>query len=89
MHLRRIGRQVRKVPRIGSKIEAHRRLETRYASEVRALGVASALLIDGSHVTIKSRPNDIDLILILREDLDLKPESTPAEYNVRSIVRRT
>ena len=53
--------------------------------EVRALGVASALVIDGSYVTIKARPNDIDLILVLREDMDLGRQLIPAEYNVRSM----
>jgi hypothetical protein len=58
--------------------------------EVRALGVASALVIDGSYVTIKAKPNDIDLILILRVNIDPGRELIPAEYNVRSIrmVRR-
>ena len=57
----------------------------RYVAEVQALGVASALIIDGSYVTIKARPNDIDIILVLRENLDLDREAVPAEYNVRSM----
>ena len=62
----------------------------RYVNEVRALGVADALIIDGSYVTTKPEPNDIDMILVLRNELQLGKESTPAEYNVGStrIVRR-
>jgi len=57
----------------------------RYIREVRALGVASAVVIDGSFVTIKVKPNDLDLILVLRRRLDPEHELIPAEYNVQSM----
>src|SRR5438309_10715227 len=61
-----------------------------YIEDVRSLGVAAALIIDGSYVTIKAKPNDIDLILVLRENLHSEHELVPAEYNVKStrMVRR-
>ena len=41
--------------------------------------------IDGSYVTTKAEPNDIDLILVLHRDVDSEQhELIPAEYNVRS-----
>src|SRR5436190_450248 len=55
-----------------------------YITEVRNLGVAQAVIIDGSYVTMKARPNDIDLILVLRKDALMDRELKPAEYNGRS-----
>ena len=47
-------------------------------------GVAVAVLIDGSYVTSKAEPNDIDLMLVLRSDFELTTELSPMEYNVQS-----
>lgn len=62
----------------------------RYVEAVRESGIAVALIVDGSYITMKDEPNDIDLILVLRQDLDVKQEITPAEYNVQSgrLVKR-
>src|SRR5437773_328172 len=46
----------------------------RYVKEVRALGIATALIIDGSYVTMKAKPSDIDMILILRPNVARKAE---------------
>ena len=45
---------------------------------------AVAIIIDGSYVTMKAKPNDIDLILVLRHDASLGRELTPTEYRVQS-----
>jgi hypothetical protein len=44
----------------------------------------SAVVIDGSYVTAKGEPGDIDLIAALRNDIDLTVEMRPAEYNIQS-----
>jgi hypothetical protein len=56
----------------------------RYVGDVRSAGIALSILVDGSYVTSKPEPNDIDLILVLRPDLDLSAELQPIEYNVQS-----
>jgi len=62
----------------------------RYVQDARASGIAVAVVIDGSYVTEKAEPNDIDLILVLRRDFDPSAELRPREYNVQSkrAVRR-
>ena len=57
---------------------------TRYAQDAGNSGVVSAVVIDGSYVTDKEEPGDIDLIVALRPDLDLTAEMRPLEYNVQS-----
>lgn len=62
----------------------------RYVQDARDAGIAVAIVIDGSYVTEKAEPNDIDLILVLRHDFDPSEELRPMEYNVQSkrTVRR-
>ncbi|HEX9001771.1 MAG TPA: hypothetical protein VGB07_17825, partial [Blastocatellia bacterium] len=57
---------------------------TRYIQDARNSRVVSAVLIDGSYVTSKEEPGDIDLIVALRPDLDLTTELRPLEYNIQS-----
>lgn len=57
---------------------------TRYIHDARNSGVVSAIVIDGSYVTAKDEPGDIDLIVALRPDLDLTAEMRPLEYNIQS-----
>ena len=52
-----------------------------YLAEVRASGLAEAVILDGSFVTAKDEPSDIDLILVLRPDHDDRAELRPFEYN--------
>jgi len=40
------------------------------------------LLVDGSFVTTKSDPEDIDLVLVLAHDYDFAADLPPAHYNV-------
>jgi hypothetical protein len=61
-----------------------------FMSEVRAAGLIEAVIVDGSFVTAKDEPSDIDLILILRPDHDYRVELRPFEKNAlsRRRVRR-
>jgi hypothetical protein len=56
----------------------------RYIGDARSAGIAVAVLVDGSYVTAKAEPSDVDLILVLRADFDLSAEMRPMEYNVQS-----
>lgn len=62
----------------------------RYIEAASKSGLAAAVLIDGSYVTAKDEPGDIDLVLVLRSDFDLQAELRPTEYNLQSkrVVRR-
>ena len=63
------------------------RLTAKLAEYLQQLGEAQIgryLYVDGSYVTAKEEPDDIDLLLILREDVDLGGEVPPFEYNARS-----
>jgi hypothetical protein len=57
---------------------------SRFLSEVRASGLIDAVIVDGSFVTAKEEPSDIDLILVLRPDHDYHAEFKPFQYNVLS-----
>lgn len=62
-----------------------------YVSEVTLSGLIAAIIVDGSFVTDKSDPNDVDLILVLRDEHDFNANLRPFEYNVlsrRSVARR-
>jgi len=52
--------------------------------------MARWLIIDGSFVTAKPDPNDIDLILVLAPLHDLRADLLPTQYNLvsRKSVRR-
>ena len=49
-----------------------------------ATGLVAEIIIDGSFVTAKPDPNDIDLILVLDAGHDFTAELLPFEYNVLS-----
>lgn len=55
-----------------------------FVDEARKSGIVAAIVIDGSYVTAKAEPNDIDLIVAYRPDFDLSGELRPFEYNVLS-----
>jgi hypothetical protein len=59
----------------------------RYVREVRSTGMAVELVIDGSFVTAKDEPEDIDLVLVLKPDHNWAAELRPFEYNVVSKER--
>jgi hypothetical protein len=57
---------------------------SRFLQEARSTGLIAAIIINGSFVTAKDEPSDIDLILVLRPEHDFKAELKPFEYNVLS-----
>ena len=56
-------------------------------AEARAVKFCRSLLVDGSFVTAKLDPNDIDLVLVLPLDHDIKADLTPAAYALVSKKR--
>ena len=52
-----------------------------FLDEMRTSGLFEALLIDGSFVTAKPAPNDIDLILVLRATHSFRGDLPPLAYN--------
>ena len=59
----------------------------KYVQDVVATGRVEELVIDGSFVTARHDPNDIDLIVVLAADHDLTADLRPFEYNVVSKKR--
>jgi hypothetical protein len=61
-----------------------------FLKELQACDIGLAILINGSFVTARPDPNDIDVILVLPVDFELTRDLPPAEYNVVSakVVRR-
>jgi predicted nucleotidyltransferase len=61
-----------------------------YLTQVRTANLAIAVIVNGSFVTGKADPNDIDLILVLPSSHALRAELVPMAYNVlsRRRVRR-
>lgn len=57
-----------------------------YIANARRAGVA-ALIVDGSFVTSKTAPDDVDLIAIVPQDHDYGAELRPEDYNVLSRAR--
>lgn len=83
------------VPRFGRFMESDRRPKlarqlAAYVDELREAKVGKYLIVDGSFVTGKTQPEDIDLLLVLRDDVDLDGPVPPFKYNVqsRSYLRR-
>ena len=58
--------------------------------ELRKAGVFRAMVIDGSFVTSKPAPHDIDVILVLAEGFSFRKDWTPNQYNLFSarFIRR-
>lgn len=55
-----------------------------YADLTRRAGIGSHLYLDGSFVTAKEEPGDVDLLLVLRDDVNLDGPLPPIQYNARS-----
>jgi hypothetical protein len=62
----------------------------RYIEDARRSEIATAVIVNGSYVTAKDEPDDIDVILALRSDFDVSQELRPFEHNIQSYrsVRR-
>jgi hypothetical protein len=60
------------------------------ASAMTASGLFEALIIDGSFVTLKPAPNDIDLVAIMRPGHDFERDLPMSEYALvsRTLLRR-
>lgn len=56
----------------------------RYLEELRQANIAKYLIVNGSFVTSKELPSDIDVLLVLKDDVDLTAEVPPYRYNARS-----
>src|SRR6266550_4310222 len=52
-----------------------------FLAEVRASGLVEAVIVDGSFVTAKDEPSDIDLILVLGRGHDFRADLKPIQYN--------
>src|SRR5438045_880262 len=66
---------------IGSRVRLFKMLED-YIREASSVGFLAAVIVNGSFVTAKEEPGDIDLVLVLREEVDLTRTFRPFEYNV-------
>ncbi len=53
-----------------------------FLAEVRATGLVEAVILDGSFVTAKDEPSDIDLILVLDRTHDFRADLKPFQYNI-------
>ena len=62
----------------------------RFVEEARRSGLVEAIILDGSYVTAKEEPSDIDLLVEVRPEIDQSASLRPFEYNVvsRRAVRR-
>jgi hypothetical protein len=49
---------------------------------VRRSGLFCAIVVNGSFVTSKQQPNDVDLVLVLKSGHDFLAEVTPVQYNL-------
>ena len=60
------------------------------ALSMRSSGLFEALIIDGSFVTAKAAPNDIDLVAVLKPGHDLERDLPMSEYALvsRGLLRR-
>lgn len=62
----------------------------RYVEAAQKADTSKAVVIDGSYVTAKDEPGDIDVMLVLKTETNLTEDLSPSEYNVQSkrMVRR-
>lgn len=48
-----------------------------YMKELRSANIAKSIIINGSYITDIDQPNDIDVLLILKDDIDLSQPFPP------------
>jgi hypothetical protein len=58
-----------------------------FIQEVEASGIIVALLVNGSFVTSKALPEDIDVILVVPQSHDFHSDLSPRDYNILSAQR--
>ena len=56
----------------------------KFAADAKSAALVQAMIVNGSFTTDKVRPSDIDLILVLREHIDLSRDLLPRQYNLVS-----
>lgn len=71
------------------RVRLFNRLE-QFVTDLRKSGLFQAVVVDGSFVTTKSAPHDIDLIVALPPDHNWFADLNPADYNLvsRRAIRR-
>lgn len=52
-----------------------------FVNELQCAGTGKYLIVNGSFVTDKHDPNDIDLLLVLKDDVNLTNPIPPFQYN--------
>lgn len=77
------------VDRFGRFVESDRRPSLsrelqEYLGDLRSSGVGKYLIVDGSYATSKAQPGDVDLLLVLRDEVDLNATVPPFVFNARS-----
>ena len=55
---------------------------TEFMREAKACQLMEAVLLDGSFVTAKPDPNDLDLVLVVAASHDFSADLPPAQYNL-------
>jgi predicted nucleotidyltransferase len=58
-----------------------------FVAEARGTGLVAAVIVNGSFASGQAQPGDIDLVVVLRGDVDLSAELRPDQYNVLSAKR--
>jgi len=57
---------------------------TQFMREAKACGLVEAVLVDGSFVTARPEPVDLDLVLVVPANHDFSADFQPSEYDVLS-----
>jgi len=55
-----------------------------YYNELKSANIGKHLIVNGSFVTTKDEPNDIDVLLILKDDVELSGDLPPFKKNTMS-----
>lgn len=55
-----------------------------FMAEAKSCDFLEAVLVDGSFVTAKPAPNDIDIVVVLSAHHDLTADLQPSDYNILS-----
>ena len=55
-----------------------------FLESVKQSELASSVIVDGSFVTSKAKPSDVDMVLVLKEEHDFAADLRPFQYNVLS-----
>lgn len=84
--LEEIERQFGQFTSTDRRCQLYEKLQS-FVKEVITNNIAVALIVDGSFVTNKPDPGDIDIILVLPQDHDFVRDLRPVEYNLISKKR--